>query len=201
MKKLFAFLEKEEGEVYPPRHLIFEAFNRTTYEDVSVVIVGQDPYHGPGQAHGLCFSVEKGIPLPPSLKNIYKELQGDLGIVPAAHGCLQNWADQGVFLLNTTLTVRCGEPLSHQGKGWENFTDQIMEKLVERDDPIVFMLWGNHAQKKCKAVLQTKKHPHLVLTAGHPSPLSVRKFLGCNHFSKANAFLKSVGKKTIDWRV
>ena len=201
MKKLNLFLEKEKGEVFPEKDKIFEAFNMTRFMDVRVVVLGQDPYHGQGQAHGLCFSVKKGATIPPSLKNIYKELQVDLGIKPAGHGCLDSWAKQGVLLLNATLTVRKGEPLSHAGKGWERFTDVVIEKLYAREDPLVFMLWGKFAQKKCKAVLHGKAKQHLILTAAHPSPFSAKKFFGCKHFSKANDFLKCVGKKPINWEL
>ncbi len=188
------FIKQEKGRVYPPKKEIFEAFRLTPYKDVKVVILGQDPYHGHGQAHGLCFSVKRGIKTPPSLKNIYKELQVDLGIPEPLSGCLEGWAKKGVLLLNTTLTVREGEPNSHQKKGWERFTDAVLAKLCEKKEPIVFFLWGNAAKEKCKTVLQG---PHLILTAGHPSPLSVRKFRGCSHFSKANDFLK----EPIDWRL
>ena len=199
MKKLSRFLESEKGEVYPPNDKIFEAFQVAPFKDVNVVVLGQDPYHGPGQAHGLCFSVNKGIKVPPSLKNIYKELQGDLGIAPVHHGCLESIAKQGVLLLNATLTVRKGEPLSHAEKGWERFTDAVIEKVWQREDPIVFILWGRFAQDKCKSVLHGLNRHHFVLTAAHPSPFSAKKFLGCKHFSKANAFLVSVGKKPINW--
>ncbi len=198
IKKLEEFLKGEKGEVFPPQEEVFEAFKKTPFDKVKVVIVGQDPYHGEGQAHGLCFSVKKGVLIPPSLKNIYKELQQDLGIASDKHGFLAKWADEGVLLLNTTLTVRRKEPLSHFGKGWEKFTDAVVEKLCEREDPLVFMLWGKFALEKCKRVLHTK---HYVLKAAHPSPFSAKKFFGCKHFSKANAFLESVKKKPIDWRV
>lgn len=201
MKKLFEFLENEKGEVYPPKEKIFEAFQNTPFKDVKVVILGQDPYHGPGQAHGLCFSVSKGVAIPPSLKNIYKELQEDLGITPADHGCLESIAKQGVLLLNATLTVRKGEPLSHAEKGWERFTDAVIEKLWQREDPIVFILWGKFALKKCKSVLHGLNRDHLILTAAHPSPFSAKKFFGCKHFSKTNAFLVSIGKKPINWEL
>jgi uracil-DNA glycosylase len=198
IKKLEEFLEREKGEFFPPKEEVFEAFKKTPFDKVKVVIVGQDPYHGEGQAHGLCFSVKKGISLPPSLKNIYKELQQDLGIVPEKHGFLSKWADEGVLLLNTTLTVRKKEPLSHFGKGWEEFTDAVIEKLCKREDPLVFILWGKLASEKCKRVLHAK---HCVLIAAHPSPFSAKNFFGCKHFSKTNAFLESVQKKQIDWRV
>lgn len=197
MRALKEFLSKEEREVYPLEEEIFQAFQLTPFEKVKVVILGQDPYHGPGEAHGLCFSVKRGIKLPPSLKNIFKELKGDLGIEPASHGCLEDWAKRGVLLLNTTLTVRKGEPLSHYGRGWEQFTDVVIEKLAQKKDPIVFMLWGRLAVEKGHNIHK----PHLVLKASHPSPFSVKNFLGCKHFSKANDFLKSVGKEPIDWRL
>ncbi len=196
-EELEEFLQKERGEyeVFPPTEEVFQAFELTPFEKVKVVILGQDPYHGPGQAHGLCFSVKKGEKQPPSLKNIFKELQGDLGIEKPLHGYLGKWAEGGVFLLNTTLTVRKGCPMSHKGKGWEQFTDRVLERLFSREDPIVFMLWGKVAEDKCK--WNTKNH--LVLKAGHPSPFSARYFLGCKHFSKANTFLEGVGKTPIDW--
>lgn len=192
ISNLCDFLSKERGAVYPPREEIFEAFRLTSYKNVKAVILGQDPYHGRGQAHGLCFSVKKGVKIPPSLKNIYKELQEDLGAPEPSSGCLEQWAKKGVLLLNTTLTVREGEANSHQNKGWELFTDAVLSRLCEKQDPLVFILWGNSAIKKCKTVLHG---PHLILTAGHPSPLSWKKFKGCKHFSKANAFLK----EPIDW--
>lgn len=198
IKDLEAFLNEEAGRFCPPREEVFEAFKKTPFNRVRVVLLGQDPYHGENQAHGLCFSVKKGEKIPPSLKNIYKELQQDLGLFPGAHGFLGRWAEQGVLLLNTTLTVRKKEPLSHFGRGWEKFTDAVIRKLLERKDPLVFILWGSHAKEKCKAVLQTT---HLVLMAPHPSPFSAKKFFGCRHFSKTNAFLESLGKKPIDWAV
>ena len=201
MKKLNRFLEKEKGEVFPSKEEIFEAFNLTCFSNVKVVVLGQDPYHRRGQAHGLSFSVKKGVPIPPSLKNIYKELHVDLGVKPSNHGCLENWAKQGVLLLNATLTVRKGEPLSHAEKGWECFTDFVIEKLYKREDPLVFLLWGRFAQNKCKTVLHGKTKNHLILTAGHPSPLSAKKFLGCKHFSKVNDFLKNQGSKPINWEL
>jgi uracil-DNA glycosylase len=199
IKELKEFLEKEKVEgssVYPPEPSIFHAFAKTPYEKVKVVIVGQDPYHGRGQAHGLSFSVLPGIKPPPSLQNIFKELHADLGVTPPSHGCLDSWAEQGVLLLNATLTVRAGEPKSHHGKGWELFTDAVMGLLAQRKDPIVFLLWGKSAQEKCHKLLHTH---HAVFTAAHPSPYSVAGFLGCKHFSKANAFLNSVGKGPVDW--
>lgn len=198
-----AFVERERRTgplpVYPPSELVFNAFKTTPFEKVRVLIVGQDPYHGQGQAHGLSFSVPVGVPPPPSLQNIYKEIHTDLGLAIPPHGCLLSWAEQGVMLLNTSLTVRQGEPLSHSRKGWERLTDAVVEKLIERDDPIVFMLWGNKAQEKCKA-LQSKAHRHLVLTAPHPSPLSAYQgFFGCRHFSQANDFLVKNGYAPISW--
>lgn len=198
--ELKSFLANEEGEVYPPEPLIFHAFGVTPYEDVKVVIMGQDPYHGPGQAHGMSFSVPCGIPVPPSLKNIYKEIEADLGIPPPTTGCLTSWAKQGVLLLNATLTVRARSPKSHYGRGWEQFTDAVVAKLAEREDPIVFLLWGRSAMEKCDHILQGTHHA--VLTAPHPSPYSAHSgFFGCRHFSKANRFLETWGKSPIDWRI
>lgn len=202
IQKLKAFLaqELESSEVYPAEPLIFHAFGMTPYEEVKVVIMGQDPYHGPGQAHGMSFSVPCGIPPPPSLKNIFKELQQDVNIPLPETGCLTCWAKQGVLLLNATLTVRKNEPKSHYGKGWEAFTDAVIQKLSERKDPIVFLLWGQSAKEKCATVFN---HPHhVVLTAPHPSPYSASNgFFGCRHFSKANAYLEKWGKTPIDWSV
>jgi uracil-DNA glycosylase len=195
--KLKHFLESErERTVYPPRELVFNAFLQTPYEQVKVVIMGQDPYHGARQAHGLSFSVPEGIPLPPSLKNIYKEIQSDLGIGPSKSGSLLRWAKQGVLLLNATLTVRAGEPKSHYGKGWEQFTDAVIDVLAKKEDPIVFLLWGKSAQEKCHKV---RGGHHAVFEAAHPSPYSVSNFFGCRHFSKTNRFLQSVDKSPIDW--
>ncbi|MGE0670996.1 MAG: uracil-DNA glycosylase, partial [Parachlamydiales bacterium] len=169
---------------------------------VKVVIMGQDPYHGVGQAHGLSFSVPCGVRCPPSLKNIFAELKDDLNIPISQDGCLSKWAKQGVLLLNATLTVRAGEPRSHYGKGWERFTDAIVSKLIQRDDPIVFILWGKSAQEKCENILQHEKKGHAVLTAAHPSPYSAHSgFFGCRHFSKTNKFLEKWGKAPIDWRL
>lgn len=198
IKDLKDFLDREE--TYPPKDQIFHAFAMTPYDAVKVVIIGQDPYHGPGQAHGLSFSVPEGVDPPPSLKNIYKELQTDLGIAPAKTGCLDKWAKQGVLLLNATLTVRPNEPKSHYGKGWERFTDSVVVKLAERKDPIVFILWGRSAKEKCAHLLDHSHHA--VLTSAHPSPLSAHNgFFGCRHFSKANEYLKKWGKTPIDWVV
>lgn len=195
--RLREFLKAEyrTGVVFPPPEDIFNALKATPYEKVKVVLLGQDPYHGEGQAHGMCFSVRKGVPLPPSLKNIYKELERELGITPAAHGCLQKWAEEGVLLLNTVLTVRQGAPASHRGKGWELLTDRIITLLDERPEPLVFLLWGSHARAKKELI---KNPRHLILESAHPSPLSAHSgFFGCDHFIKVNKFLKD----PIDWTV
>lgn len=201
LMKLKAFLEEEARlghRIYPEEAAIFHAFLKTPFESVKVVIVGQDPYHGEGQAHGLSFSVNEGVALPPSLVNIYKELVQDLGVEPPKNGCLTHWAKQGVFLLNATLTVRSQTPLSHRKKGWELLTDRVIEKLAQKEEPIVFILWGNSAQDKCKRVVFPERH--LVLKAPHPSPLSAYQgFFGSKPFSKANAFLKSKGMAPILW--
>lgn len=195
MIALKAFLEKED--YYPPKELIFNAFCQTPFSDVKVVIMGQDPYHGEGQAEGLSFSVREGVKIPPSLHNIFQELADDLHLPISNSGSLLKWAKQGVLLLNAILTVRKNEPLSHHGKGWEIFTDRVVEILIERRDPIVFMLWGRAAKEK---VLRVKNSHHLLLEAAHPSPYSARSgFFGCRHFSKANEFLKKNGKAPIDW--
>lgn len=203
--QLAAFIEKEYATaptpVYPPLDLIFNAFYQTPFDQVKVLLVGQDPYHGVGQAHGLSFSVPKGIKPPPSLQNIFKEIETDLQIPKPHHGCLLAWAQQGVMLLNATLTVRQGEPMSHHGRGWERFTDAVVRKLEEREEPLVFVLWGKSAQDKCR-FLREKGIPsrHLVLTAAHPSPYSANQgFFGCHHFSKINTFLKQHHKAPIDW--
>jgi uracil-DNA glycosylase len=202
--QLAAFVEKEYAQhpdsVYPPQDLIFNAFFQTPFNQVNVIIIGQDPYHGPGQAHGLSFSVAKGVRLPPSLQNIFKELKTDLNVPTPSNGCLLPWAKQGVLLLNATLTVRRGEPLSHHGKGWEQFTDAVVKKLIERKDPVIFVLWGKSAQDKCRFVKeQASGHPFM-LTAAHPSPYSANNgFFGCHHFSKINQLLEQQGKKTIEW--
>lgn len=204
IQSLKGFLDKEWSSgvtIFPPKELIFNAFRNTPFESVKVVIVGQDPYHGMHQAHGLCFSVQKGIPVPPSLKNIYKEMEQDLGIPPASHGCLESWAKQGVLMLNATLTVRAGQPKSHYGQGWEMFTDAVIQKLCDREDPIVFILWGRSAKEKCENILNIRRHPHAVLTAAHPSPFSATQFFGCRHFSQTNAALEKWGKSPIDWKV
>jgi len=190
---------KQGITVYPAKEQVFEAFRLTAFDDIRVVILGQDPYHGSGQAHGLCFSVAKGIPVPPSLKNIYKELQADLGIEPATHGFLESWAKQGVFLLNTVLTVEAGKANSHRGQGWETFTDQVIKTISEHADHVVFLLWGSPAQKKNSLINENK---HTVLKTVHPSPLSAyRGFLGCKHFSQANAALQQHHQAPIDWTI
>ena len=202
MKKLREFLvtrKRHNAVIYPPGSRIFNALNSTPFESVRVVILGQDPYHGPNQAHGLCFSVLPHVKIPPSLANIYREIQQDLGIAPPMHGCLQSWADQGVLLLNAVLTVERGQAGSHQGKGWERFTDRVVELLNQERENLVFMLWGSYAMKKGMVI---NRHKHLVLKAPHPSPLSAhRGFLGCGHFSQANAYLESHGMKPVDWSV
>lgn len=195
----FLIQEYKTKIIYPNMHDIFNALNYTDYNNVKVVILGQDPYHGPNQAHGLSFSVKPGIPAPPSLKNIYKELNSDLGCFIPNNGYLKKWADQGVLLLNTVLTVRGGEANSHKNKGWETFTDAIISKLNEREDPIVFILWGNNAISKKKLLSSTNHH---IIQSVHPSPLSAsRGFLGSKPFSQTNAFLKSIDKKEIDWQI
>ncbi|MBV4503156.1 uracil-DNA glycosylase [Pseudomonas shirazensis] len=200
MQQLREFLRQEYAagkEIYPPGPLIFNALNSTPLDQVKVVILGQDPYHGPDQAHGLCFSVQPGVPTPPSLVNIYKELQRDLNLPIPAHGYLQSWAEQGVLLLNTTMTVQRGNAASHAKKGWESFTDRIIQLVSERQSNVVFLLWGAHAQSKQKLIDGTK---HLVLKSVHPSPLSAyRGFIGCGHFSHANRFLQQHGMKPVEW--
>ena len=193
------FLKAEylSRKIYPPMHDIFNALKYTSYENSRVVILGQDPYHGEGQAHGLCFSVKRGVPLPPSLKNIFKELKDDLNIDAPDSGELVGWAKQGVLLLNTTLTVREGAPQSHKGRGWEILTDKIISLMNEKERPVVFILWGGNARSK-KALITNPNH--LVLECAHPSPLSAYAgFFGSRHFSKANEFLKFKGEPEIDW--
>ncbi len=183
--------------VYPPPRLIFNAFDRCPFPSVRVVILGQDPYHGVGQAHGLCFSVPDGVRIPPSLANVYRELHDDLGVVPPPSGNLERWADQGVLLLNATLTVRASEPGSHQGKGWERFTDAVVRALNDQREHLVFMLWGAYAKAKGEHIDRSK---HLVLEAAHPSPYSAHSgFFGCRHFSKTNAYLQEQGHPPIVW--
>ena len=202
MQALRSFLlaEREAGKrIFPKGNEWFRALDLTPLDKVRVVILGQDPYHGEGQAHGLCFSVKPGVRIPPSLVNIYKEIEADLGIKPARHGFLEHWAQQGVLLLNSVLTVEMGRAAAHQGKGWEQFTDAIIRRINDKQEPVVFLLWGSYAQKKAGFVDQSR---HLVLKAPHPSPLSAHSgFLGCRHFSKANAFLKAKGLSQIDWAV
>jgi len=199
MKSLQQFLqsEKQRAIIYPEESDYFTALNQTPFNKVKVVILGQDPYHGKGQAHGLSFSVKPGVKVPPSLMNIYKELEVDLSISPANHGYLLQWAEQGVLLLNSVLTVEEGKAGSHQNKGWEIFTDKIIKLIDEEHDGVVFMLWGAYAQKKGRHIDRQK---HYVLESVHPSPLSAyRGFLGCQHFSKANTYLESLGEKPIEW--
>ncbi len=202
MQNLRQFLiqEKQAGKViYPEGKDIFNSMNLTSFDDVKVVIIGQDPYHGPGQAHGLCFSVKPGVKPPPSLVNIFKEIHNDLGLPISSHGYLKSWAEQGVLLLNTVLTVEKGRAASHQGKGWERFTDMIIQTLNKEHSGLVFFLWGAHAQKKGKMI---DRERHLILQSVHPSPLSAhRGFFGGNHFSKANSYLKGHGKPVIDWEL
>lgn len=202
MQNLRAFLKQEKAAgkiIYPPGSEIFNALNHTSFENVKVVIIGQDPYHGPNQAHGLCFSVQPGIKVPPSLVNIYKELVTDIGITMPSHGTLTSWADQGVLLLNAVLTVEQANAGAHQGKGWETFTDSVIQSINEQREHVVFLLWGSYAQKKGKIIDRTK---HLVLHAPHPSPLSAhRGFLGCKHFSQTNSYLASKGLAPINWQV
>lgn len=198
-RELFSFIKEEYSKVvvYPPSEDIFNAMHLTPLSEVKCVILGQDPYHEPGQAHGLCFSVKPDIKIPPSLENIYKELHDDIGFSIPNHGYLEEWAKQGVLLLNTVLTVRAHKAFSHRGKGWEQFTDAIIRTVNEVERPIVFLLWGKPAQEK-KALLNNPKH--LILEAPHPSPLSAyRGFFGCKHFSKANDFLVQNGETPIDW--
>lgn len=202
MAELRSFLlqERELGQaVYPPAAEIFAALDSTPFEQVRVVLLGQDPYHGPGQAHGLSFSVRRGVEVPPSLANIFRELQSDLGLPRPRHGDLSAWARQGVLLLNASLTVRAGQAGSHADKGWQPFTDAVLQALDRERDGLVFLLWGRHAQRKA-AFLDGKRH--LLLTAPHPSPLSAHAgFLGCRHFSRANAYLVAHGSAAIDWRL
>ena len=200
MAALGAFLRQRKAQgakIYPPGAQIFSAFNATSFDDVKVVILGQDPYHGLGQAHGLCFSVQPGVPVPPSLDNIFKEIQRDLGIARPDHGCLTPWAQRGVLLLNSVLTVEDGRAGAHQGKGWEGFTDHVVDVLNRERERLVFLLWGSYAQAKGK-VIDTARHR--VLKAPHPSPLSAhRGFLGCGHFSSSNDYLRRQGIAPIDW--
>ncbi len=197
--KEFLIEEKNKYKIYPPGRIIFNAFNKTPFENVKVVLLGQDPYHGKGQAHGLCFSVPKGISLPPSLVNIFKELATDLNVPVPAHGNLEKWASQGVFLLNATLTVRASQPGSHQNKGWEIFTDAVIKKISEKRAGIIFLLWGKYAQAK-EVLIDTNKH--YILKAAHPSPYSADfGFFGSKHFSKTNNILNRHGLSAIDWSI
>lgn len=198
--KLGTFVAEEQKKhtVFPPAETIFRAFNLCPFDNIQVVIIGQDPYHGLGQAHGLSFSVNEGVALPPSLQNIYQEIRSDLGIEPLAHGNLERWATQGVLLLNATLTVRANQPGSHQKKGWESFTDSVIRTISEKREHVVFILWGNYAQQKA-ALIDANKH--MILKAVHPSPLSAyRGFFGCKHFSQTNNYLEAHHLKPIDWR-
>ncbi len=201
-KTLISFIEQERGagkNIYPKNSEIFNSIQMTPFDEVKVVIIGQDPYHGPGQAHGLCFSVQKGVPPPPSLVNIFKEISADLGLPKPPHGNLEKWARQGVLLLNAVLSVEAGKPGSHANKGWERFTDRIIRELNARKTGLVFLLWGAYAQKKGEIIDPSK---HSILKAPHPSPLSAHSgFLGCRHFSKTNEILKKLGKQEIDWSV
>ncbi len=202
MLELQRFLQAEQQagkQIYPASKHWLHALQSTALEDVKVVILGQDPYHQPGQAHGLSFSVPAGIKVPPSLRNIYKELQADLGIEPAQHGCLESWARQGVLLLNAVLTVEQSQAASHQGRGWERFTDKVIHAVNTHCNAVVFILWGSYAQKKGAFV---DRQRHLVLQSPHPSPLAAhRGFFGCRHFSQANAFLKARGRTPINWQL
>jgi uracil-DNA glycosylase len=197
--KNFLLAEKQKYLIFPPGKLIFNAFNKTPFEEVKVVILGQDPYHGPGQAHGLCFSVPSDVKPPPSLVNIFKEINAELGIPIPMHGNLDSWAGQGILLLNATLTVRANEAGSHQGKGWEKFTDSVIQAISFQKEGVVFLLWGKYAQAK-EVLIDSGKH--LVLKSAHPSPLSAYAgFMGCGHFLETNEYLRRIGKKEIDWRI
>jgi uracil-DNA glycosylase len=194
----FVDAERQQQTIHPPEEDVFNAFKATPFEAVKVLLLGQDPYHGPGQAHGMCFSVRPGVKPPPSLINMYKELRDDLGCSIPRHGHLVSWAQQGVMLLNAVLTVRAGEPTSHANKGWETFTDAVIQALNERERPVVFLLWGGYAQKKKKLVT----HPrHRVLMMAHPSPLSQKKFLGSRPYSAVNQALAELGEEPIDWQI
>lgn len=200
-EKLWKFVmeEYQEQVVYPEKEDIFSALQLTSYQDTKAVILGQDPYHGPGQAHGLSFSVKPGVKLPPSLKNIFKELKDDLGYDIPNHGYLEKWAKQGVLMLNTVLTVREKKPNSHKGKGWEQFTDQVIKALSDREKPVVFILWGKHAQEKKKWIDSTR---HYVIESAHPSPFSARRgFFGSKPFSKTNEILQKINEEPIDWEI
>ncbi|GGN55987.1 MULTISPECIES: uracil-DNA glycosylase [Oceanobacillus] len=199
--ELREFLKEEykNYKIHPDMDDIFNALHYTSYENTRVVLIGQDPYHGPNQAHGLSFSVQKGVAIPPSLRNIYKELQSDLGIEPPAHGYLKKWADEGVLLLNTVLTVREKQPASHRGKGWEHFTNKVIQLVNEKTDPVVFILWGKHAQEK--EIFLTNKRHHIIKSP-HPSPFSAnRGFFGSRPFSETNEFLSANGRAAVDWEI
>ena len=201
-REIMTYIDQRRSEgvtIYPDKSDIFNAFKYTPFDSVKVVIIGQDPYHGPGQAHGLCFSVKPNIPIPPSLQNIFKELHADLDITPPACGCLTKWAEQGVLLLNATLTVEQGKPQSHANIGWKQFTDHVIHVLNEEKDGLVFLLWGAYAQSKANMIDPIR---HCILQSTHPSPLSAnRGFLGCRHFSKANAMLQKLGKTPVNWNL
>ncbi|MFT4525060.1 MAG: uracil-DNA glycosylase [Granulosicoccus sp.] len=195
----FVKIEKDQETVYPPGSRIFAAFDHTPVEKVKVVIIGQDPYHGPNQANGLCFSVSKGIKPPPSLRNMFKELAEDVGFEPTGNGDLESWADQGVLLVNATLSVRAGQPGSHQKQGWEQFTDAVIQSISQERAGLVFLLWGRFAQNKESLIAD---NDHLILKAAHPSPFSAYNgFFGCKHFSKTNSFLKQKGESEINWQI
>lgn len=198
--RLMGFLNEERNKhiIYPTEQQVFSAFNHTPFDKIKVVILGQDPYHGPGQANGLCFSVSPGIKQPPSLKNIFKEIQDDVGIPIPKTGDLTPWANQGILLLNTVFTVRAGEANSHKNKGWERFTSAVIQKISAEKSDVVFLLWGNPAKQK-EELIDTKKHH--ILKAAHPSPLAGGAFFGCKHFSKTNIILHNLGKAEIDWRI
>jgi uracil-DNA glycosylase len=197
-KKLMAFLDEESKTqvIYPPKSLVFNAFEKCLFDEVKVVIIGQDPYHGDGQAHGLCFSVNEDVKTPPSLRNIFKEIQTDLGKEIPKSGNLERWANQGVLLLNAILTVKANKAASHRNKGWEQFTDAVIRLISEEKENVVFLLWGNYAQQKGEIVDNDK---HSILKSAHPSPLSAKKFFGNKHFSLTNQYLQQYGKKPIDW--
>jgi len=197
---LEAFLktERAEHQVFPPEDEVFAALDATPYEDVKVVLIGQDPYHDDGQAHGMCFSVRPGVRIPPSLRNMYKELESDLGVAPVKHGYLKAWADQGVLLLNTVLTVRAHEPASHKDRGWEKFTDAVIKDVSAREKPVVFVLWGAHAKKKAKLIDASR---HAIVQGAHPSPLSAKLFFGSKPFSAVNDALAGFGQEPIDWQL
>lgn len=196
--KKFIESEKKSGyTIYPPEELIFSAFFHTPFNEVKVVIVGQDPYHGKNQANGLSFSVQEDCSLPPSLKNIFKEISTDLQVPLRTTGSLLSWAKQGVLLLNATLTVRAGEPKSHHNKGWEKFTDAVIRKILQKEKPVIFLLWGKSAQEKGGIITKSTNHKHL--TSAHPSPYSVKGFYGCRHFSQTNTYLLDIGENQINW--